>query len=76
MIQMNISYEMRLQECGVTKLETRRLREDQIVMFKILNGYENIDRKESMQAVHTGFYAIAEITVWCVAAEAIMTSIC
>ena len=32
--------------------------------------------KESMQAVHTGFYAIAETTVWCVAAEAIMTSRC
>ena len=39
----NISYEMRLKECGLTTLETRRLRGDQIV-FKILNGYENIDR--------------------------------
>ena len=33
----NISYEMRLKE-------TRRLRGDQIEVFKILNGYENIDR--------------------------------
>ena len=40
----NISYEMRLKECGVTTLETRRLRGDQIEVFKILNGYENIDR--------------------------------
>ena len=40
----NISYEMRLKECGLTTLETRRLRGDQIEMFKILNGYENIDR--------------------------------
>ena len=32
------------QECGLTALETRRLRGDQIEVFKILNGYENIDR--------------------------------
>ena len=35
----NISYEMRLKECGLTTLETRRLRGDQIEVFKILNGY-------------------------------------
>ena len=40
----NIRYEMRLKECGLTTLETRRLRGDQIEVFKILNGYENIDR--------------------------------
>ena len=40
----NISYEMRLRECGLTTLETRRLRGDQIEVFTILNGYENIDR--------------------------------
>ena len=39
----NISYEMRLKKC-LTTLETRRLRGDQIEVFKILNGYENIDR--------------------------------
>ena len=38
----NISYEIRLKECGLTTLETRRLREDQIEVFKILNGYANI----------------------------------
>ena len=37
----DLSYEERLKECG---LETRRLRGDQIEAFKILNGYENIDR--------------------------------
>ena len=32
------------QPCGLTTLETRRLRGDQIEVSKILNGYENIDR--------------------------------
>ena len=40
----NFSYEMRLKKCGLTTLETRRLRGDQIEVFKIFNGYENNDR--------------------------------
>ena len=36
----NICYEMRLKECGLTTLETRRLRGDQIEMFETLSGYE------------------------------------
>ena len=39
----NLSYEDRLKECGLTTLETRRLRGDQIEVLKILNGHENID---------------------------------
>ena len=39
----DMTYEKRLKECGLTTLETRRLRGDQIEVFKILNGYENID---------------------------------
>ena len=35
---------MRLKECRLITLETRRLRGDQIEVFTILNGYENIDR--------------------------------
>ena len=40
----NISYGMRLIESGLTILETRTYRGDQIEVFKILNGYENIAR--------------------------------
>ena len=40
----NISYKMHLKECGLTTLETRRLRGDQMEVFKILNVYETIDR--------------------------------
>ena len=34
----DVSYEERLTECGLTTLESRRLRGDQIEVFKILNG--------------------------------------
>ena len=40
----DLSYESRLLGCGLTILETRRLRGDQIEVLKILNGYEDIDR--------------------------------
>ena len=39
----DLTYEERLKECGLTTQETRRLRGDQIEVFKICNGYENID---------------------------------
>ena len=35
---------MRVKEWGLTTLETRRMGGDHIEVFKILNGYENIDR--------------------------------
>ena len=40
----DLSYESRLLHCGLTTLETRRLRGDQIEVFKIVNGYEDVDR--------------------------------
>ena len=40
----DLCYEICLKECGLTTLETRKLRGDQMEVFKILNGYENIDR--------------------------------
>ena len=39
----DLSYESRLLHCGLTTLETRRLRGDQIDVFKIVNGYEDVD---------------------------------
>ena len=39
----DLTYDERLKECLLTTPETRRLRGDQIEVFKILNGYENID---------------------------------
>ena len=40
---MDLSYEIRVNECGVTTMGTRRLRGDQREVCKILNVYENID---------------------------------
>ena len=40
----DLSYESHLLECDLTTLETRRLRENQTEVFKIVNGYEDIDR--------------------------------
>ena len=40
----DLRYEERLKECVLTTLETRRLRGGgQIEVFKILNGYGNVD---------------------------------
>ena len=44
---IHLCYERRLLECGLTTLETRRLRGDLIEVFKILKGYEDIDSKRN-----------------------------
>ena len=36
-------YDEHLKECDLTTLETRQLRGDLIEVFKISNGFENID---------------------------------
>ena len=36
----DLSFKKRMKECGLTTIETRRLRGDQIEVFKILNGYK------------------------------------
>ena len=40
----DLTYENRLLQCGLTALETRRLRGDQKEVFKIVNGYEDVGR--------------------------------
>ena len=40
----DLSYESRLLQCGLTTLETRRLRGDQIEVFKIVNSYDDVGR--------------------------------
>ena len=34
----------RLQQCRLTTLETRRIRGDQIEVFKIMHGYEGLNK--------------------------------
>ena len=38
----NLRYEERVEECGLTTLESQRFRGYQIKVVKILDGYENI----------------------------------
>ena len=40
----DFSYENRLLQCGLTTLETWRLKGDQIEVFKIVNSYEDVAR--------------------------------
>ena len=40
----DLSCESHLLECGLTAQKTRRLRGNQIELFKIVNSYEDIDR--------------------------------
>ena len=47
----DLSYEEHIKECGLTTLESRRLRGGQIEGFKILNGYENIIRNSPRNIV-------------------------
>ena len=44
-----LPYEERLHRLGLTTLEERRVRGDQIEVYKILNGFENINREKFFQ---------------------------
>jgi len=44
-----LSYPERLKALGITTLETRRLTDDLIEVFKIVKGFVNIDRKTFFQ---------------------------
>ena len=50
----DLSYQSRLLQCGLTTLETRRLRGDQIEVFKIVNGYEDVANDLLIMAVING----------------------
>ena len=39
----DLSHKNHLRDCSLTTIEKRRLRGDQIEVFKILNGYDNIN---------------------------------
>ena len=62
----DLSYEERLKECGLTTLETSRLRGDEIEVFKILNGYENIDTT-FLSAINS--QVLAKLHLWSERAE-------
>ena len=48
----DISYELRLRECGLTTLEIMRQTGDEIQGFTILNGYDNINRRLEDMNLH------------------------
>ena len=48
----DLNYEERLKECGLTTLETRRLRRDKIEVFKVLIEYENTNRNICSHSRH------------------------
>ena len=45
----DLSCDSPLLQCALTTLEIRRLRGDQIEVFKIVNGYEDVDRNMSFK---------------------------
>jgi len=49
----SLSHDERLQKSGLTTLETRRLRGDLIEMFKIINGFDDINYQKNFSLSNT-----------------------
>ena len=47
----DLPYEVRLRELGLPSLLERRVRGDMIEVFKIVNGFENIDSEQFFKRV-------------------------
>ena len=52
------SYEERLVLLGIITLEKRRVRDDLIQTFRILKGFENVDREEFFKLDSNGGYSL------------------
>ena len=61
----DLSYESRLLQCGLTTLETRRLRGDQIEVLKMVNGYEDVDRNMFFKGSRTRGHNTALVKEQC-----------
>ena len=48
-----LPYYLRLQKCGFLSLQDRRKRTDMIEVFKIINGFTDIDTKRIFKLIHT-----------------------
>ena len=59
----DLSFESRLLQCGLTTLKTRRLRGDQIEVFKIVNGYEDVDRNMFFKSTQTDSISLLSATL-------------
>ena len=48
-----LPYYMRLRKCGLLSLQDRRKRADMLEVFKIINGFTDIDTKRIFKLIHT-----------------------
>ena len=48
-----LPYYLRLRKCGLLSLQDRRKRADMLDIFKIINGYTDIDTKRIFELNHT-----------------------
>ena len=48
-----LPYYLRLRKCGLMSLQDRRKRADMLEVFKIINGFTDIDTKRIFELIHT-----------------------